>query len=823
MSRKENIKIQFNPETDYLNHDDSRQNFEPFIKNEVNQNYKSLANNKTERNTDIIIFNDFENNNKKVPSSLSVKQQSELSNNNKTKRKSSLLPIAQSTHLAFLESIKNLKDSKTYYGRYYFFIKICDFILGFLSFFSVLFSLIDVEIYLDKSKEYIHNIIKQKGIQEYEIYNEINKRKITSIENNLRIINIFISIILMTVLIIKYNIKIKILILDGMLSKYDTFFSSGLVCKFLIELIINSIFYSPSVNFIIYGTRMNIVYVYGLNNILLVFNLLKIYNCIKVVLYFSRFHLKISQTICKSHNVQSGLFFVIKSELNRNPVLFLSILLFVLICVFSIISRGFENLAIDKIKGLNGVKGINDLQNYINNFWLILTTVTKIGFGDEYPRTDLGRLFIFLIFLIGMLSLGYCTASLSGYIEFIPVEKRAYLKLKKIFDPENNEHKAANLIKTILFMRKNIKTSKNILLMSKSDNLKEKICLYLKIRSEAVMFKNELYVARTYSMPMNDFIKTLETKLYDNLVSLTKQLDKINEVETDFQNIEREQKEIQKTLNKINYNQEIISNYLLEIHNKHFLNKKKKYKFNTNISSKYKKCFNIKTIHPKSKSPLMFDFNSNIYRKKNSYSTKNLSYANNKKKYLFKSNNSLIEGENCWDLFNKTFLLMEKLNIENESNSLESLTVHKKNNSIHNMSNNKIIKIDKKNSTIFYKITINNEEVKNYKKKNKKINKEEKYDHLIKHFNEKIALIKKAKSLRIEKSLLKLEKEKKDNKNKKFNKHKYLRLNSRNNRLSSIYSKLFKKYNLSIKLENSKKKMDSEISGLEQIEEKKIN
>ena len=109
------------------------------------------------------------------------------------------------------------------------------------------------------------------------------------------------------------------------------------------------------------------------------------------------------------------------------------------------------------------------------------------------------------------------------------------------------------------------------------------------------------------------------------------------------------------------------------------------------------------------------------------------------------------------------------------------------------------------------------------KKKNKKINKEEKYDNLIKHFNEKIALIKKAKSLRIEKSLLKLEKEKKDNKNKKFNKHKYLRLNSRNNRLSSIHSKLFKKYNLSIKLENTKKKMDSEISGLEQIEEKKIN
>ena len=807
MSKKENIKITFNPETDYLNQDDSRQNFEIFIKKVNNQNFKSEEN-KKEKNSDIIRFNDYENN-KKLSSIISNKQQSEISNT-KSKRKSSILPIAQSTHLAFLESIKNLKDSKTYYGRYYFYIKICDFILGFLSFFSVLFSLIDVEIYLDKSKEYLHDIMKQKGLKEYEVYNEINKRKISSIENNLRIINILFYIISIIVVLIKYNIKIKILILDGLLSKYDSFFSSGLVCKFLIDLIINSIYFPPGVNETIYGTRMNIVYVYGINNIILVTNLFKIYNCIKVVLHFSRFHLKISQTICKSHNVQTGLFFVIKSELNRNPIIFLTFLLIILIFVFSIISRGFENLAIDKIKGLNGVKGINDLQNYINNFWLILTTVTKIGFGDEYPRTELGRLFIFLIFLIGMLSLGYCTASLSGYIEFIPVEKRAYLKLKKIFDPENNEHKAANLIKTILFMRKNIKNSKNILLMSKSDNLKEKICLYLKIRSEAVMFKNELYVARTYSMPINDFIKTLEFKLYDNLVSLTKQLDKISEVENDFLNIEKEQKEVQKTLNKINYNQEIISNYLLEIHNNNFLYKNKKYIYKTNISNKYNHHFNLKTAFPKS--PLMWDVYGNL-NKKTSLSTKTLTFVN-KKKNVGKSINSYIEGENCWDLFNKTFLLMEKNNVE--SNSLENLMIRKKNK--HNSpSSNKIVKVEKQNSSSLYKIVINNGDVKNYYKKNKKI-KEGKYDYLNKHFNEKIVIIKKAKSIKSDKTLLKLEKEKKENKSKKLNRYKYLRVNTKTkNRLSSVHSKIFKKNNLSIRLDNSRKKMETEIINPEQI------
>ena len=168
--------------------------------------------------------------------------------------------------------------------------------------------------YLDKSKAYIQDIIKKKGMKEFEIYNEIDNRKISSLENELRIINIIFSLISFFIVLIKYNIKIKILILDGLLSKYDSFFSSGLVCKFLIEIVINLIFIPPGLNKVIYQTRMNIVYVYNINNIILVFTLLKLYNCVKVILHFSRFHLKISQTICRSHNVQTGLFFVVKSE-----------------------------------------------------------------------------------------------------------------------------------------------------------------------------------------------------------------------------------------------------------------------------------------------------------------------------------------------------------------------------------------------------------------------------------------------------------------------------------------------------------------------------
>ena len=63
-----------------------------------------------------------------------------------------------------------------------------------------------------------------------------------------------------------------------------------------------------------------------------------------------------------------------------------------------------------------------------------------------------------------------------------------------------------------------------------------------------------------------------------------------------------------------------------------------------------------------------------------------------------------------------------------------------------------------------------------------------------------------------------MEKEKKENKSKKLNRYKYLRVNTKTkNRLSSVHSKIFKKNNLSIRLDNSRKKMETEIINPEQI------
>ena len=110
----------------------------------------------------------------------------------------------------------------------------------------------------------------------------------------------------------------------------------------------------------------------------------------------------------------------------------------------------------------------------------------------------------------------------------------------------------------------------------KSGNLREKICLLLKIRAETKCFANELHVSRIYSMPINDLVKTLENKLYDNLLDISKDLENINSIENDFISLENNQKFIQEKLKRINFLQTEIGKYLLEIQNSNYLHRDQK-------------------------------------------------------------------------------------------------------------------------------------------------------------------------------------------------------------------------------------------------------
>ena len=438
-------------------------------------------------------------------------------------------------------------------------------------------SITDNEMFLNRTDDYINKYMKENQIEKktLEVYKQMDKRDLDIEENIIRFLNLFVSLSATVLLVFRYYTKIEMYKKEKKLSEYDGLVSSGMLPYLLGECFICILFYPPFVNTCIAGSHETIIYVYSLNSIFSIFSFIKIYLIMRLILYSSRYYTKISQAICKNHKITPGFQFILKCEMKLRPFTTMVSLVVFFLLLFGFMTRSLEYAATDVNVGLQGKKGINDLANIANCIWLVVITITTVGFGDEYPRTDLGRIVVFLGCTFGMLGLGLTIASLSAGVEFTPVEKKAYLKLKKLFDPENVEHKAVNVIKTLLLLRKNLNMKKMCNPGSEyMNNLKEKCFFVFKIKAEVQLYKNDYYIARNYSMPINDLIKTMETKLYDNLMNFTKHLDKINLVENDFQLLEKTQHDIQKSIKKITKYQDGICKYLCDFHNREYIDKK---------------------------------------------------------------------------------------------------------------------------------------------------------------------------------------------------------------------------------------------------------
>ena len=532
-----------------------------------------------------ISFKDFTQNNNYIYSDVE-KKGTNFETAGKRKRKSSSLLLIRNNTLTFLQSLKSIViNDKTIYGKNTKFRELLYILLAFFSLISVIFSILDNELYIKNTRTYLKNSFNISLIdltnEEFKIleYSQqyIEKRKISTTENIFRYISLISSSICCFILFRKYKIQIYLYKLDKKFSEYDGLFSTGNWKKLLFECIICLICIPPYVNKIICVSQLSIRYIYSLNSLMLPFTFFKLYNIGRMYLMLSKFNSKISKTICQTHKIASGFFFTIKSEIILSPIKIGIACVFIVVIIFSFLVRNSENLGFDIKKGIVGNKGLNDLQNLMNNIWMIVITITGVSYGDKYPRTNLGRIIVFIVCLIGMLLIGFSIAIISENINFNENEQKAFSKLKKIFSPENIEHKAGNVIKDLLLMRRNIKKSKNNLtkIYNKKELFCEKIIICMKIKSDSKNFKNKLHVSRSYSIPINDAIYHMEHKLYENLIIFSNHLDRISVIESDFNTLKKQQNSIARSIKKVNYLQDIISKFLIEKHNFNYLNEGK--------------------------------------------------------------------------------------------------------------------------------------------------------------------------------------------------------------------------------------------------------
>ena len=607
-------------------------------------------------------------------------------------------------------------------------LKICYTFLSIFSLASIILEITDVILYHKKSDEYLknkYNIISS-NISDVHISRLIEEREISSKENSIRIFNLIFSLFCVFFLLLIQYIKVgfnrqsKKKKRYNYYMNYNSFFhkkkkniskinsrevnNNGDHIKLIlnedtninyekkseyilliINCVINLIFFPPKVNKIFIGKQHNIIYIYSLNSIFLIIEMFKVINIYKAVFYLFPFNNLLYKTICSSNMVKMDFKFMFKFILNMYPFAFILLNFIFIGILVSILIYCVEYFSLDINNKLLNNKGINDLKDFYSEITLFCFFVLKSVHGNIKTNTILGSIILLVGGTLGLLISSYFIYYVNLLIEFKPEEKQAYSKLVKLLNPSNNEHKAANLIKVFLLMKKIYIDNKNIrdeyklkkennfkgnynknnnfnfgmnesidslTNASQSNEYKDKkkflkfLCsefiLKAKLINECKNFKNNLLIARNNSLSFNDVLKTLGEKMNANLTQLNNKIEVLIQNDQKFINFMKFQENSLKNVRNLVKIQDNIINYLIEKNNEAEL-----IYFRENREKQEKFLNALKNIGQNSGIPKMksfaygpFGFNRKFNYEKgiaNTESKKDKSKNNNK--YLLSQNN----------------------------------------------------------------------------------------------------------------------------------------------------------------------------------------
>lgn len=75
----------------------------------------------------------------------------------------------------------------------------------------------------------------------------------------------------------------------------------------------------------------------------------------------------------------------------------------------------------------------SDFDSYWNTLWMIVVTMTTVGYGDIYPKSNGGRIIGMITCIWGIFITSYFTVTLTQFLSFSPAQSKAYLLLQRLY------------------------------------------------------------------------------------------------------------------------------------------------------------------------------------------------------------------------------------------------------------------------------------------------------------------------------------------------------------------------------------------------------
>lgn len=266
------------------------------------------------------------------------------------------------------------------------------------------------------------------------------------------------SIIICTVVIniliyLHYRFFLRLLKLRRLRLNEDTLYTAGLVKNLLFEIVFVSIVAVPGANLDLSGSVFGADYTFSLDGAIFVIQLGKINLILRLYQQYSSWTSDKAIKVCKKFKCKADVYFAIKAELKRRPYVMISFLMTATIVVLGLAIRRFE---------ISYEFNKSNLSSFTfdytwNAFWLIIITMTTVGFGEGFPSTVLGRVIGIIACILGMLLVSLMVVSLTISSEFNSEQKKTFFMIKRHYANEKAKERAANVVKQVFLIRSLVK------------------------------------------------------------------------------------------------------------------------------------------------------------------------------------------------------------------------------------------------------------------------------------------------------------------------------------------------------------------------------
>lgn len=231
----------------------------------------------------------------------------------------------------------------------------------------------------------------------------------------------------------------------------DIYWTSPQCMHMILEILLFSFHPLPFINPKFEFSQLNGVLLLSLHDIFTSFTLLRVFQLLKLFRHFSKWTNEQSSAICDSYAANANISYALRALLREKPIQLILIFFSVSTIVLSLALRIYE-------KNFMSLSGEQNYAYLWNSMWLILLTMTTVGFGDFYPNTHIGRFIITIAANWGIFIVSLMILALTNTLQLTSAQARSHTFMKKLQLKQKSNRCAGvylnSIIELFIFNRK---------------------------------------------------------------------------------------------------------------------------------------------------------------------------------------------------------------------------------------------------------------------------------------------------------------------------------------------------------------------------------